>query len=85
MTEPIGDEEAKDWNSLKPLEPTAAEKQTIDALLNYNPKLDYLMALLLVKSKEEDLQRIIETKKSRPDPPTSTIIKDAFYIDNDEL
>ena len=83
---PISDEEAKDWNGLKPLEPNAVEKAQISDLLRYNPKLDYLMALILVKSSDEDLKELINSKTdSRPPPMTSTIIKDAFYIDNEGL
>ena len=83
---PISDEEAKDWNGLKPLEPNAVEKAQIDDLLRYNPKLDYLMALILVKSSDEDLKELINSKTdNRPQPMTSTIIKDAFYFDNEGL
>lgn len=83
---PISDEEAKDWNGLMPLEPNAVEKAQINELLRHNPRLDYLMALILVKSTDEDLKELINSKTdSRPQPMTSTIIKDAFYFDNEGL
>ena len=83
---PISDLEAKDWNGLKPLEPNAVEKAQINELLRHNPRLDYLMALILVKSTDEELKELINSKTdSRPHPMTSTIIKDAFYFDNEGL
>tara|TARA_B100000965_G_scaffold403440_1_gene431511 strand:+ start:123 stop:356 length:234 start_codon:yes stop_codon:yes gene_type:complete len=71
----------ENWNGLKPLEPDAVEKIKIEQLLEHNPRLDYLMALLLVKSSDEDLDKIIKDttfKKSLNN--TSNIIKDAFTI-----
>ena len=83
---PISDEVAKDWNGLKPLEPNAVEKAQINDLLRYNPKLDDLMALILVKSSDDELKELINSKTdSRPKPMTSTIIKDAIYLDNEGL
>lgn len=74
------------WNGLKPLEPNAVERHKIEQLLEYNPKLDYLMALLLVKSSDEDLQKIInEGNNVNLQPMSSTIIKDAVYLDNEGL
>ena len=83
MELPISDADDKTWEGMQPLEATAAEKKTIDDLMKYNPKLDYLMALVLVKSSEEDLQKLIDSTKDkeRPALPQSTIIKDAFTIE----
>ena len=77
----ISDQDAKDWDGMQPLEPTPDEKFKIDELIRYNPKLDYLMALVLVKSSEEDLKKLVESRKERPDPPSSTVIPDAFTLD----
>jgi len=69
------------WNGLKPLEPDAVEKYKIAQLLEYNPRLDYLMALLLVKSSDEDLDKIICDKTFNDNTTKSSVIKDAFTID----
>ena len=79
---PISDADDKIWNDMKPIEADAVEKRKIDELMRYNPKLDYLMALMLIKASDEDLEKIAKQKKERPVPNTSTIIEDAFYFEN---
>ena len=72
-------------DELKPLEPTPVEQQQIDELLRVNPRLDYLMALVLVKSSPSDLEELAKQSKRPYEPMSSTIIKDAFYLDNDQI
>ena len=67
-------------DDLKPLEPTVQEQFLIDELLRYNPKLDYLMALVLVKSTDEEREQIIKQGKPTPQMMTSTVIKDAICL-----
>ena len=70
------------WNNLTPLIADAVEKKKIDELMKYNPKLDYLMSLMLVKASDEDLEKIIKEKRERPALNTSTVIDNAFYFED---
>ena len=67
-------------DDLKPLEPTVQEQFLIDELLRFYPKLDYLMALVLVKSTDEEREQIIKQGKPTPQMMTSTVIKDAICL-----
>ena len=67
-------------DDLKPLEPTLQEQFLIDELLRFYPKLDYLMALVLVKSTDEEREQIIKQGKPKPQIPSSTVIKDAVCL-----
>lgn len=68
------------WNGLEPIQANAVEEKQIQELMHYNPKLDYLMALMLVKASDQDLEAIIAEKQERPLPRTSTIIENAFTV-----
>lgn len=68
---------------LKPIAPkNYKEEKQLDEMMKKHPNLDYLMCLLLIQAKEEELEEIIKNAKPRQ-LDTSTIIKQDFYINEE--
>ena len=68
----------------KPLKPIAPrnikEEKMIDEMMLKYPSLDYLMCLLLIQAKPEELAELTKNPKPRQ-LDTSTIIKQDFFPD----
>jgi len=59
------------------------QKVQVKQLLQIYPKLDYLMAVMLVTTPKEELDSILkDAKPLTPMPDTSCVIPDAFYFEN---
>jgi len=67
-------------NILTAFTPTKYERSVIKQILTSYPNLDEMMALTLIRSSPEELQKIVDTM---PDykPMNTTIIKDAFALE----
>jgi len=65
------------------LEPNTIEKVMIKQLEDLYPNLDYLMCLTLVKSTEQELQKMVDTLPTKIEykPNTSTLLKGGITID----
>lgn len=64
------------------LELTEVQKCQIKQLMELYPKLDYLMASVLVTTPSDKLDEIFKDAKVEYKQPQSTLIKDAFHFEN---
>lgn len=59
------------------------KKIQVKQIMSLYPKLDYLMAVMLVTTPKDILDKILkDVKPLKPEPDTSNIVKDAFYFEN---
>lgn len=70
---------------LKPIAPrNHKEAKQIDEMMERYPSLDYLMCLLLIQAKPEELEELIKNPPKRELDKT-TIIKQDFFLDEPKL
>jgi len=64
---------------LKPIQPRdAKELKQIEEMMSKYPQLDFLMCMLLIQAKEEELQEIINNPPKRQLDTSCTIKQDFF-------
>jgi len=72
---------SKDGKILTPIAPkNITEAKLVDEMLVKYPHLDYLMCLLLIQAKPEELDNLTKNPPTRQ-LNTSTIIKQDFFLD----
>ena len=72
---------SKDGKILTPIAPkNIKEAKLVDEMLVKYPHLDYLMCLLLIQAKPEELDNLTKNPPTRQ-LNTSTIIKQDFFLD----